>query len=168
MENFPNNTHKAERIRFDGREQAIPLVIELAQQATYRICILGRNIDPVLFDNPEFVECASRLARRSPRSEIRIIAQSTKTNMQQGHRLITLVQHLSSDIHIRNPEKQQQTIQQTLFLVDDFAYLLCPRATQYTGFANHYDRLEVRELALQFNDLWQHSKADRSVRRLTL
>jgi hypothetical protein len=168
MENFPNNNHKSERIRFDGREQAIPLVIELANQAKHRLCILGRNIDPVLFDNSEFIDSASRLARRSPRSEIRIIAQSTKANMQQGHRLIDLAQHLSSDIHIRNPEKQEQTVQQTLLLVDDFAYLICPRATQYSGFANYYDRLEVRELTMQFNDLWQHSKADRSVRRLTI
>ncbi len=168
MENFPNNNHKSERIRFDGREDAIALVIELAQQAKHRICILGRNIDHVLFDNAEFIECASRLARRSPRSEIQIIAQNTKANMQQGHRLIELAQQLSTAIHIRNPEKQEQTIQHTLFIVDDFAYLTCPRSTQYNGFANRYDRLEVRELYLQFNDLWQHSKADRSVRRLTI
>ena len=168
MENFPNTNHKSDRIRFDGREEAIPLVIELANQAKHRLCILGRNIDPVLFDNSDFIDSASRLARRSPRSEIRIIAQSTKMNMQQGHRLIELAQHLSSDIHIRNPEKQEQTIQQTLLLVDDFAYLICPRATQYSGFANQYDRLEVRELSMQFNDLWQHSKADRAVRRLTI
>ncbi|MDQ7073162.1 MAG: hypothetical protein Q9N32_06395 [Gammaproteobacteria bacterium] len=133
MENFPNNNHQSERIRFDGREEAISLVIELAQQAKHRLCILGRNIDPVLFDNSEFIECASRLARRSPRSEIRIIAQNTKANMQQGHRLIGLAQQLSSDIHIRNPEDQQQIIQHTWFLVDDFAYLICPRSTQYTG-----------------------------------
>ena len=168
MENFPNNSHTSERIRFDGREEATALVIELAQQAKHRICILGRNIDHVLFDNEEFIKCASRLARRSPRSEIKIIAQNTKANMQQGHRLIELAQQLSTAIHIRNPEKQQQTIQQTLFLVDDFAYLMCPRSTQYNGFANQYDRLEVRELTMQFNDLWQHSKADRSVRRLTI
>lgn len=168
MENFPHNNHKSERIRFDGREEAVSLVIKLAEQAKHRICILGRNIDHVLFDNPEFIECVSRLARRSPRSEIRILAQSTKTNMQQGHRLIELAQHLASDIHIRNPEKQDQSIQHTWFLVDDFAYLICPRSTQYNGFANHYDRLEVREFSIQFNDLWQHSKADRSVRRLTL
>ncbi|MBL1319801.1 MAG: hypothetical protein COA63_001895 [Methylophaga sp.] len=168
MENFPNNNHKSERIRFDGRDEAISLVIELAQQAKHRMCILGRNIDHVLFDNSEFIECASRLARRSPRSEIQIIAQSTKSNMQQGHRLITLAQQLSSNIHIRNPEKQEQTIQHTLLLVDDFAYLTCPRSTQYDGYANHYDRLEVRELYTQFNDLWNHSKADRGVRRLTI
>ena len=168
MENFPNNNHSSERIRFDGREEAIALVIDLVQQAKHRICILGRNIDPVLFDNSEFIECASRLARRSPRSEVRIIAQNTKANIQQGHRLITLAQKLSSNIHIRNPEKQEQTIQNTLLLVDDFAYLVCPRATQYNGYANHYDRLEVRELYTDFNDLWNHSKEDRSVRRLSI
>lgn len=168
MENFPDNQHKSERIRFDGREEAISLVVKLVEQAKHRICILGRNIDPVLFDNSEFIECASRLARKSPRSEIRIIAQNTKVNMQQGHRLITLAQQLSSNIHIRNPEKQEQTIQQTLLIVDDFAYLTCPRSTQYNGYANYYDRLEVRELYTQFNDLWNHSKADRTVRRLTI
>jgi hypothetical protein len=52
----------AKLIRFEGRDEAIPLVLSLAQQAKRQICILGPNIDATLFDTPEFVACIKKLA----------------------------------------------------------------------------------------------------------
>ena len=155
-------------IRFEGRDEAIPLVLSLVQRAKRQICIIGPNIDATLFDTPEFVACLKELALSSPRAEIKIIAQATKINVQRGHRIIPLAQHLTSSIHLRKPDSQHSKIQNILLLVDDFAYLKCPRAAYYEGTACFYDRLEVQMLQSQFNDIWDHSTADLSIRRLHL
>lgn len=155
-------------IRFEGRDEAIPLVLSLAQRAKRQICILGPNIDATLFDTLEFVECLKQLALSSPRAEIKIIAQATKINVQRGHRIIPLAQHLTSSIHLHKPDSQHSKIQNILLLIDDFAYLKCPRATYYEGTACFYDRLEVQKLQSQFNDIWDHGTADLSIRRLHL
>lgn len=160
-----NNTRL---LHFEGRDEAIPLILSLAQRAKRQICIIGPNIDAALFDTPEFVECLKKLALSSPRAEIKIIAQATKINVQQGHRVIRLAQHLTSSIHLHKPDSQYSKIQNILLLVDDFAYLKCPRATYYEGTACFYDRLEVQMLQSQFNDIWGHSTADLSIRRLHL
>jgi len=155
-------------IRFEGRDEAIPLVLTLAQRAKRQICIIGPNIDTTLFDTAEFVECLKTLALSSPRAEIKIIVQTTKINVQRGHRVIPLAQHLTSSIHIRKPDSQHSDIQNILVLVDDFAYLKCPRASYYEGTACFYDRLEVQRLQSQFDNIWDHSTADLSIRRLHL
>lgn len=159
---------KSERLRFEGRDEAKSIALLMAQQAKYQICILGCTIDHALFDNPEFVDCVSTLARRQPRSEIRILVHDTRINVQNDHRLIRLAQQLTSSIHIHNTAKQHRDIQRTQLLVDDFGYLTCPRATQYDGYACLYDRLEVRQLQQTFNELWQQSSPDITVRRLDL
>ena len=157
-----------ELIRFEGRDEAIPLVLSLAQRAKRQICIIGPNIDATLFDTPEFIECLKQLALSSPRAEIKIIAQRTKINVQRGHRIIPLAQYLTSSIHIRKPDSQHLNIQNILVLIDDFAYFKCPRASYYNGTACFYDRYEVQRLQTQFDDIWLHGTADMSIRRLHL
>jgi len=168
MTNTPDLQNDTALIRFEGREEAIPLVLSLAQSAKRQICIMGPNIDGPLFDTIEFVECIRRLALSSPRTEIKVIAQETKSNVQRGHRIIPLGQHLTSSIHIRKPDSQHSSIQNILVLVDDFAYLKCPRANYYQGTACFYDRLEVRRLRSQFDNIWLHASPDISIRRINL
>ena len=155
-------------IRFEGREQAIPLVLSLAQAAKRQICIMGPTLDAPLFDTLEFVACVKSLAISSPRAQIKIIASKTKVNVKRGHRIIPLAQHLTSSVHLRKPNSQHVNIENILILIDDFAYLKCPRASHYDGTACFYDRFEVQRLQAQFDNIWLHGTADMSIRRLHL
>jgi len=159
---------KQDRISFEGREQATKLVLELALLAKRQVCIFGQDIDKILFDTREFVDCISSLARKSHRVQIKIIAHNTQVNIQNGHRLIELKRRLSSSIHIRNTDREHRDLQQTLLLIDDFAYLICPRAIRYDGTASSYDRLEVREQQALFNTLWDLATPDINVRELRI
>tara|TARA_R110002050_G_scaffold1244_2_gene8512 strand:- start:39727 stop:40233 length:507 start_codon:yes stop_codon:yes gene_type:complete len=168
MTDSPDLQSNTALLRFEGRDEAIPLALSLAQTAKRQICIMGPNIDAILFDSPEFVACLKKLALSSPRAEIKIISQATKVNVQRGHRIIPLAQHLTSSVHIRKPDSLHSNIQNILLLVDDEAYLKCPRATHYEGTACFYDRLEMQGLQSQFDAIWSHSTADMSIRRLHL
>lgn len=168
MTEYPDLQDDTALIRFEGREDAIPLVLSLAQRAKRQICIIGPDIDAPLFDTVDFVACIRKFALSSPRAEIKIIANKTKINVQHGHRIIPLAQHLSSSIRVRKPDSQHSNIQNILVLVDDFAYLKCPRAGYYEGTACFYDRAKVQALQTQFDDVWLHGTADMSIRRLHL
>ncbi|NOQ94779.1 MAG: hypothetical protein GQ547_09130 [Methylophaga sp.] len=168
MTTHPYPQSKSERIRFEGRDEARALVLDMAQQAKRQICIFGRDIDSILFDNPEFIDCVQNLALRSSQTEVKILVHDTLVNMQRDHRLIPLAQHLTSSIHVHKTAKQHRDSQQTLLLIDDFAYLNCPRATVYDGYACLYDRLEVRQLQQKFDKMWGQSSPDIGVRRLHL
>ena len=159
---------KSERIRFEGRDEAISLVLQMTQQAKKQICILGRDIDSILFDQHDFIDSVGKLARQSTKTEIRILVHDTAVNVQHDHRIIPLAQHLTSSIHIHNTARQHRDLQKTLLLIDDFAYLACPRSTVYNGSACLYDRLEVRQLQKTFNDMWEQSNPDAAIRRLYL
>lgn len=164
----PDLPSKIEGLRFEGREQARDIALDLVLLAKRQVCIFGQDIDQVLFDTAEFVDCISALAKKSHQVQIKIIAHSTQANIQNGHRLIELKRRLSSSIHIRKTDREHRDLQQTLLLIDDFAYLLCPRASRYEGTTSHYDRLEVREQQTLFNKLWDLATPDLNVRELRI
>ncbi len=156
------------RIQFSGREEARSVVQSMASQAKTQICIQGIDIDPILFDSAPFLDSVKRLVLRSRHTTIRILVHDTRINVQHDHRLLALAQQFSSSIFIHNPSNVHRDSQHTLLLVDDHAYLYCPRATQYEGTAHFDDRMTVRDWQRQFDLCWEQSEVDSTVRRLHL
>ena len=155
-------------IRIDNREQVRTLALELAQQARREICFFGNTIDPVLFDDDSFIDCLSEFARRNDKTMVKFLVHSTRTNIQNGHRVIPLAQRLTSSITIRTTAKQHHDLVQMFMLVDTNSYLYCQNYQRYQGRACFYDPAQVRSLKHTFDDMWNHGSVDGSMRRLHL
>lgn len=149
-----------------GDHRAVALA--MAQQATRTLHIFSRDLDHALFDNPEFEEAASQLARRSQYARIHILVQDSSAAMRSGHRLITLAQRLSSRIEIRKPVDEYAVINHAFFVADETGYISRQQADRYAGVANFYDRLTARDLVGFFNEVWERSQQDSQLRRLYL
>ena len=155
-------------IHFDSREHVRALALELAQQARREICFFGNTIDPVLFDDVSFIDCLSEFSRRHQKTSVKFLVHSSQTNIQNGHRVIPLAQRLTSSIHIRTTAKQHQDLVQMFMLVDTNGYLYCQNYQRYQGRVCFYDPAQVRSLKHTFDDMWNHSSVDSSMRRLHL
>ncbi|RKZ87929.1 MAG: hypothetical protein DRQ39_03330 [Gammaproteobacteria bacterium] len=155
-------------IHFDSREHVRELALELAQQARREICFFGNTIDHVLFDDVSFIDCLSEFARRNNKTAVKFLIHSSQTNIQTGHRIIPLAQRLTSSIDIRTTAKQHQNLVQMFMLVDTNGYLYCQNYQRYQGRACFYDPAQVRSLKHTFDDMWNHSLLDSSMRRLHL
>lgn len=153
-------------IQFDSRSEAQSLALQLCQQATREICFFGNNIDPILFDNPAFIEAISEFARRNKHTQVKFVVHDTRQNTAEGHRLISLAQRLTSHIHIRNTAEKQQDLTQIFMLVDQNAYLYCPNYVRHQGRASFDAPIDVRNFKKTFDDLWDRSTVDSNIRRL--
>jgi hypothetical protein len=153
-------------IQFDSRDEARTLALELCQQAQREICFFGNRLDPVLFDNNEFVDALSDFARRSKHTQVKFVVHDTRQNTADGHLLIPLAQRLTSHIHIHKTPEKHQNLTQMFMLVDQNGYLYCPSHTRHRGRTSFDDALEVRRLRKTFDNLWDHSTPDSNIRRL--
>lgn len=158
----------SELIHIDSREQARSLILRLAQQAKREICFFGGSLDPALFDTVDFVDCISEFARQSDKTSAKFVVHSIQQNIQNDHRLLSLVQRLSSSIHIHTTAKQHQSLTHMFMLIDDDAYLYCQSQQYYQGRACFYDPMEVKTLKQTFSEIWDQSIADTCTRRLYL
>lgn len=157
-----------ELIRFDSRVEAAEIALQLIRQAKREICFFGANIDPVLFDQPELIDCISEFARRSDKTSVKFVVHSSQVNVQSGHRFLPLLQRLTSSIHVHTSAKQHQKLSQMFLIVDQSGYLYCQNYQRYIGKASFHDPLEARSLKQTFDDIWDHSTVDVGTRRLHL
>lgn len=153
---------------FDSRDQAAALALSLISEARREICIFGTLIDPVLYDNDAVVAELSAFARRSPRSQIRIVVLDSHKNVVNSHRLLPLAQKLTSSIEIRIAAKTHQDLPHQFLLIDTRGYLYCPNAGRYEGRAKSSAPAEVRDLRQEFEQIWEQARPDINTRLLHL
>jgi hypothetical protein len=155
-------------IRFDSREQAARLALELIQNARREICFFGPQIDPALLDNSEVIEAISAFCRHSRRTQVRIVVIDTQKNVVNSHQILPLAQRLTSSISIHIADRKHHDLRQQFLLVDGTAYLFCPSAEGYRGRIEKYAPAVVKEMQQEFEEIWNLSKPDRNTRRLHL
>lgn len=155
-------------ITFDSRDQAAELTLELIEMAHQEVCFFGPIIDPVLLDNDRVIDKLSEFARRSPRTQIRVVVQDTRKNVVNSHRLLPLAQKLTSSIKIHIASQKHQELLQQFLIIDTKAYLFCPDAERYQGRVEKHAPAVVRDFLQQFEEIWSHSRPDINSRRLHL
>lgn len=155
-------------IQFDGRQQVQELALSLVQQARRRVCFFGAQLDPVLFDNTDLIDSLTEFSLRTPRARAQFIVHDSRAATSQGHRLVPLLQKLTSQLQLKVTCQQHQTVAGYFMLVDNQGYLYGPQAAQYHGRACFDDMAETKRLGQLFDTLWEQGEVDTMTRRLYL
>ncbi|MEJ2691996.1 MAG: GNAT family N-acetyltransferase [Candidatus Thiodiazotropha sp.] len=140
----------------------------MLRQAKRDLAIFSRELDPPVFDQPLFIEAFKALALRSHFSRIRILLQDNTLVLQQGHRLLELIQRLPSVIEIRRPSEDFIDQSENFLLIDDCGYLHRKSTENHSGIACYHNRHRVNRLQALFNDAWESGVPDRELARLHL
>jgi len=164
-ENNQANTQD-ELIEFTTREQNRDLVRDLACKAQQSIQLFTATLDNNLYNQSEFIEAVSILAKRSPKSRVQILVRDSSALLKKGHRLIELSRRLTTAIQIHNPSEEDCQQIMELLLVDQTGYIHKKHADYYHGEASFNDRRHVHEWQKQFIQMWEVSTPDPELRRL--
>lgn len=140
----------------------------MAAQAKRSLYILSHNLEHLVYNTQGFSTALGRLAARSRYTEIRVLVQDSRNAVQRAHRLVSLAQRLSSNIHIHKPHWDHRTVSQAFMVADETAYLHRIIASRYEGKANFNDPVKARELLKLFEEMWERSAPDPELRRLDL
>lgn len=140
----------------------------MTQQARLYIDIISRELDPLVYDTPEFVDSLRRLILENRRSRVRILICDPGTVVRRGHRLLDVAQALSSFIELRKPGPEHKTWNGSLFVADETAYVQRFSAERFEGVANFNDKRHARILTQEFEEMWEKSSPDPNFRRISL
>lgn len=155
-------------IALSSRDDVKMTNLSLTQQTSRNINIMSKNLDAGIFDNQEFVEAIKQLSISSKFSKIRILIKDSDSICQNGHRMIKLIQQLTSSIEVRKVAKEYNSDSREFTLFDHKGVIYRPHAERYEGVA-HFNRPSlVSELLNYFNEVWEHSIPDEKLRRVYL
>ena len=155
-------------IHLDTMDDNRSAVNALTQQCHRTLHIQTYDLDPLIYDNAEFIEAVRQIAVNSTRATVQILLEDSRKVVAGGHRLIELARQLSSFIEIRKINTDLKKISEAFLIADETGVLMRKQALRYEGFVNFNDRGRCRQLLSDFNDSWEKSAPDPELRRLHL
>jgi len=162
MEIEGNETYRVLKSLGDNREASVAV----AAVARRELALFSRDLEPLLYDQQEFIGVVQALATRSRMSRIRVACIDPGASVRAGHRIITLAQRFSSYIEVRRASRDHENLTDTFLVADDVGLLYRPLCTRYEGYADLRSPLEAREKLRIFEDIWQQAEPDPEFRRL--
>jgi hypothetical protein len=99
---------------------------------------------------------------------VRVIVMDSTPIAGSGHRMIPLVQRLSSYIEIRNPGRQHASYNSAFLLADRVGSIYRSLADRFEGVVNFGDRRAAQGLSDLFEEMWPLAVPDPNIRRLNI
>lgn len=153
-------------VTFNDRDGNRSIALAMAVQGTRTLDIYSYDFDAPVYDNGEFVDAVSELARANTRSQVRILVRDIDSAVKSGHQLIELYRRLPSRIAIRIPDPEVITSDAAFMVVDGMGYIYRELATRFDGSANFYDPLQCRKLTDTFTEMWDRGQPSMQLKRL--
>ncbi len=160
--------HDAGPLVLEGRASIRAAGVRMAAQARRGLCLLTRDLDPALYDDPEFVAAVRRLAVHRRDLPVSILVLDAAPVVQHGHRLLPLIQHLTSRIAVRCVAEAQRGRLDAFLVADEAGFILRQQADVYLATVDFHAPLEARRLQTEFASLWEQAEPSPELRRLHL
>lgn len=148
-----------------GREECSQVIHAMSQQATHSLYIFDDNLEPELYDHPDFVDSARRIATGDVNATIRILFYSPEKLLQRCHHLPELTRRLSSRIEIR---QLSRAYHHAFFVADGCGVVDRRVASRFEGIANFNAPGRAAELIAFFNTTWEMSHRNMELQGLQI
>jgi hypothetical protein len=149
------------------KEQA-EAIIKLSAKARKRIFIFSHELEPALYDQPEFIANCKDLVLRHPQCHIRILIQQNENLKKMDHRFLELMHRLASRIELKLCHEDYRTHPETFMLVDDQGVFLKRTPGRTIATVDDNNRRLNDEYQRIFNAVWDQSDYDISLRLLSI
>lgn len=155
-------------ITLSSRDEIKVINIALTQQSARKIDIISRYFDSTIYDNTDYLEAVKKLSIASKFTKIRILIKDSDPMVKSGHRIIDLIQQLTSSIEVRQISDEYKSSNEAFSLFDEKGLIYLKHADRYEGIANFNRPRLASELTAYFNEVWERSIPDVNLRRLYL
>ena len=139
---------------------------ELARSATRTIAIFTRDLDPVIFNDLEFLDACKEMVLGTRFAKLRILLIDNARSVKEGSRMLELCRRLSSFMEIRKPHEDFHDLTEAFTIIDEQGILYRKLADRWEGFADLNDQALAREKLRLFDRIWEKSQVDTETRRL--
>lgn len=153
-------------IKISSREENALAATELVKQANRKLAIISHELDPKVYDQPDFLEALRQLALKNRYVEIRVIVFEPEIIVRKGHKLLDLATKISSFIELRKVLPKYKSFNESVLIADEVGYLYRESKERYKGNVNFNSPRESKHLLDVFNEMWETAKPDPNLRKV--
>ena len=157
---------KGRRWVISTQEEMRQAVIEVATAATRRISIFTQDLEPGIYDDPEFLEIVKKLVLSQGYGRIRVLIANPARAVKNGHALVHLGRRLNTYIEFRHVREDLRTHAESFCIADETALVYRLQADRWEGIADTWEPAVARIYAKLFDEIWYASEVEAEFRQL--
>ncbi len=140
----------------------------MTEQTRDTLEIFSRDLDPLLYEQTDFIAVLSGLCLRNRKAHIRFLVQQPADAVKRCQRLIELARKLSSSIELRQPHVDYRHHNEAFLVADRCGLIFRKFSDRYEGIANCHAPIEAQRRSDFFTEVWERSEVNPEFRRLYL
>ena len=157
---------KGRRWVVSTREETRLAAIEMATIATRRLSIFTHDLEPGIYDDPDFLEAVKHMVLSRTYSRIRVLIADPTHAIKNGNQFVHLGRRLNTYIEFRNVREDLRTHSEAFCIADDSALLYRLDAGRWEGIADTHEPAVARMYGNTFDEIWQASEVEIEFRQL--
>lgn len=141
-------------------------VIDVASEATRRVSIFTHDLEPGIYDDPDFLEVVTKLVLSQAYARIRVLIADPSRAVKNGHAFVHLGRRLNTYIEFRHVRKDLRTHAESFCIADETALVYRLQAIRWEGIADTYEPAIAKLYGKLFDEIWQASEVEIEFRQL--
>lgn len=140
--------------------------IDVASAASRRLSIFTHDLEPGIYDDPDFLEIVKHLVLSQSYARIRVLIANPSRAIKTGNNLVHLGRRLNSYIEFRHVREDLRTHPEAFCIADETALLYRLEASRWEGIVDTYEPAVARMYGKMFDEIWLASEVEIEFRQL--
>lgn len=157
---------KGQRWVISTQREMRQAVIDVAREARRRVSIYTHDLEPGIYDDPDFLDVIKHLVLSQSYARIRVLIADPTRAIKNGNAFVGLGRRLNTYIEFRHVREDLRTHPESFCIADDVALVYRLDATRWEGIADTYEPGVSKHYGSIFDDIWQASEVEHEFRQL--
>ncbi len=157
---------KGKRWVISTQEEMRLAAIEVAREATRKVSIFTHDLEPGIYDDPDFLEVIKRLVLSQTYSRIRVLIADPSRAIKNGNNFVHLGRRLNSYIEFRHVREDLRTHAESFCIADETALVYRLQAARWEGIADTFEPSVAKLYGSMFDEIWLASEVEVEFRQL--
>lgn len=157
---------KGRRWVISTREEMRQAVIDVAREASRKVSIFTHDLEPGIYDDPDFLEVIKRLILSQAYSRIRVLIADPTRAIKNGNTFVHLGRRLNTYIEFRHVREDLRTHAESFCIADETALVYRLQANRWEGIADTYEPAVAKLYGTMFDEIWIASEVEMEFRQL--
>ncbi len=157
---------KGRRWVISTREEMRQAVVDVAREATRKVSIFTHDLEPGIYDDPEFLEVIKRLVLSQTYARIRVLIADPARAIKNGNNFVHLGRRLNTYIEFRHVREDLRTHAESFCIADETALVYRLQASRWEGIADTHEPAVAKLYSKMFDEIWLASEVEVEFRQL--
>ena len=157
---------KSKRWVISTREEMRQAAIEVVSEASRKVSIFTHDLEPGIYDDPDFLEIIKRLVLSKTYARIRVLIADQSRAIKNGNNFVHLGRRLNTYIEFRHVREDLRTHAESFCIADETALVYRLQANGWDGIADTHEPAVAKLYSKMFDEIWLDSEVEMEFRQL--